>query len=200
MYGKIKIVLIGGFILLTVQCFVAAGMPALVKQDLEWSDYGLNFEWARDSKLIKELEMNEQQTGGFNMLLSEAAKAITLEKEIFAKESALRSQIPIKSLVKVNGQFIQPDLAAAASLIDQISDLRSQQYKIRMSVKAKLRMLLSEKQRDILFDYFKKKEQSMREAMKEQMGPREGGGRESMRGMGGMGGMGGGMGRPGGSY
>ncbi|MDD5491807.1 MAG: hypothetical protein PHV60_03870, partial [bacterium] len=113
----------------------------------------------------------------------------------------LKNQIPVKTLVKVNGQFIQPNLTEIATLIDQISDLQSKQYKIRMSVKAKLRVLLSEKQRDVLFNYFKKKEEAMREAMKEQMGSREGGGRQGMEGMGGMrGGMGGGMGRPGGAY
>jgi hypothetical protein len=168
------------------------------QQDIEWSDYGLNFEWAKDAKLIKELEMNEQQAGEFNTLSSEVAKAVKMEEEITVKESSLKNQIPIKNLVKVNGQFIQPDLTVAASLIDQISDLRSKQYKIRMSVKAKLRILLSEKQRDVLFNYFKKKEQSMREAMKKQMGNRESSGRQGMEGMGG--GMGGGMGRPGGSF
>ncbi len=201
MPGKTKMFLVLSFLLFAVQCFAAEGSPSMIRQDLEWSDYGLNFEWAKDAKLIKKLEMNEQQSGEFNALSSEIAKAVTMEEEIAAKESILRNQIPVKSLVKVNGQFIQPDMTQVDTLINQISDLRSGQYKIRMSVKAKLRLLFSAKQRDILFDYFRKKEQSMREAMKEQMGNREGGGRQGMEGMSGMrSGLGGGMGRPGGSF
>ncbi|MDD5258759.1 MAG: hypothetical protein PHD29_02195 [bacterium] len=201
MFSKSKLLLGIIFLLSALQCFAAERPPSMARQDLEWSDYGLNFEWAKDAKLIKELEMNEQQNGEFKALSFDIAKAVAMGEEIASKESTLRSKIPIKNLVKVNGQFVQPDLAAVASLIDQISELWGKQYKIRMSVKAKLRMLLSEKQRDILFNYLKKKELAMREAMREQMGNREGGGRQGMEGMGGMrGGMGGGMGRPGGSF
>jgi hypothetical protein len=193
------------FLLIAAQCFAAEGPPSMMRQDLEWSDYGLNFEWAKDHKLIKKLDMNEHQAKDFNDLSNEITVAVTMEEEIAAKEAILKNQIPVKSLVKVNGQFIQPNLTEVATLIDQISDLRSKQYKIRMSVKAKLRVLLSEDQRDRLFDYFKKKEEAIREAMREQMGKREGGGRQGMEGMGGMrggmgGDMGGGMGRPGGAY
>lgn len=201
MFHNIKILLVFSGLLMTIQCFAAEGPPSMMRQDLEWSDYGLNFEWAKDAKLIKTLEMNEEQAKEFHTLSGEVANAVAIGEEIAAKESALRSQIPIKSLVKVNGQFIQPDLAEAATLIDQISDLRNKHYKIRIYAKVKLRLLLSEKQRDILFDHFKKKEQAIREAMREQMGNREGGGRQGMEGMGGMrGGMGGGMGRPSGAY
>ncbi len=197
MYRKATISLACIFLLVAVQCFAAAGPPTMARQDLEWSDYGLNFEWAKDTKLIKQLALTEQQASEFNLLSTEVAKAVAMDEEISAKESTIRNQIPFKNLVKMNGQYPQPDLAEVASLIDQVSDLKNKQYKIRMSAKTKLRMLLSEGQRDIVFNYIKKKEQAMREAMKEQMSNRGGGGRESMRG---MGGMGGGMGRPGGAY
>lgn len=197
MFSKSKLLLGMVFLLITIQCFATEGPPSMMRQDLEWSDYGLNFEWARDPKLIKELDMNEDQAKEFSALSSESTVAVTMGEEIAAKEAVLKNQIPVKNLVKVNGQFIQPNMAQVASLIDQISDLQSKQYKIRMSVKAKLRMLLSEKQREVLFNYFKKKEQSMREAIREQMGTREGGGRPGMEN---MGGMGGGMGRPGGAF
>lgn len=185
-------------------CFAADGIPGkgMPAQDLEWSDYGLNFAWAKDKKLLKELELTVQQKEELGKLAETAGQTAKKEEDILDKKTQLKRQIEIKSLIKINGQYVQPDQVEIKALIDQISKLENEQYKTRMDAKAQLRMLLTEKQRDVLFSHFQKKEKEIRdkfrEQMKDQMGERgDMGGR---RGMEGMGGMGGGMGRPGGSF
>ncbi|MDD5492757.1 MAG: hypothetical protein PHV60_08790, partial [bacterium] len=95
MFNKSKLLLGIIFLLIAVPSFAAAGPPVMMRQNLEWSDYGLNFEWARDPKLIKELDMNEHQAKEFNDLSSEIAVAVTMEEEIAAKEAVLKNQIPV---------------------------------------------------------------------------------------------------------
>jgi hypothetical protein len=170
----------------------AQGMPG---RDLEWSDYGLNFEWAKDKKLVKELALSDQQKEELAKLTDTAGQNTKTDEDIMDKATQLKRQIELKSLIKINGQFTQPDQAVIDPLIEQISKLKSEKYSRQMSVKAKLKMLLADKQRDVLYAYFQAKEKELRDKFREQMqGPPsergESGGHRGMEGMGGMGGMG----------
>jgi len=175
-------------------CFAEDVTPGQDKrdQDFEWSDYGLNFKWAKDKKLLKQLELTVQQENELGKLANAAEQNSKTDEDIVDKETQLKRQIELKSLIKINGQFTQPDQAVIDSLIAQLAKLRSDKYTNQMSLKGKLRMLLTEKQRNILFDYFlakgKELRDKFREQMKEQMG--EHGDMGSHRGMEGMGGMG----------
>jgi len=171
------------------------GMPG---RDLEWSDYGLNLEWAKDKKLLKELAFTDQQKAEFDKLADTAGQNAKTDEDITDKATQLKRQIELKSLIKINGQFTQPDQAVIDSLIEQLNKLQSEKYARQMSVKAKLRMLLTDKQRDVLYAYFQAKEKELRDMFREQMQGPTGGRGESggHRGMGGMGhgGFGGGGG------
>lgn len=159
-----------------------------VTLNLEWSDYGLNFEWAKDKKLLKEMNLTAQQQGELNNLFNESTQTVKTQEEIKGKENELKNQIELIQIIKIEGQDVKTDMAEVEALIDQINKLRNEQYKIRMSAKAKLKILLTEEQRKILQNLFREKEQEqrekMREQMREQMGGREGGG--GRRGGGGM--------------
>lgn len=165
-------------------------------QDFEWSDYGLNFEWAKDNKLLKQLGLTAQQKTDLDKLANAAEQNSKANEDITDKEAQLKRQIELKSLIKINGQFIQPDQAVIDSLIAQLDKLRSEKYTRQMTAKAKLRMLLTDKQRDVLYGYFQAKEKELRDKfrgqMKNQMGERgEMGNHRGRSGMG-HGGFGGG--------
>lgn len=59
---------------------------------LEWSNYGLNFEWYRNSKLVKALELSSKQEEEISVLMKAAAQGEAMGKEISAKEARLREQ------------------------------------------------------------------------------------------------------------
>jgi len=94
----------------------------------------------------------------------------------------LKKKIELRKLIKIVGESCEVNLAEIEALIGQINKLKSEQYKTKMMLKTKLRLLLSEDQRSILYAHFKEKEREQIRKMKERMGGR----------MGGRGGMGGG--------
>jgi Spy/CpxP family protein refolding chaperone len=161
--------------------------PFLNDHSLEWSNYGLNFEWSKDKELLKEMDLTAHQEEELNKLFNEASQTVKMEEDTRIYEKKLKEQIQITDFMVIQGRNNQPDLAEIDSLITQINELRSQQYKIKMSLKAKLRILLSEKQRNTLYYHFIKKEAAQKEKMKEKMGDGEG----RKGGFGGRGGRGG---------
>jgi len=163
--------------------------PFLSDQSLEWLDYGLNFKWFQDKELLKEMNLTAQQEEELNKLFNEASQTVKMEEDTRNYEKKLKSQIQIKDFMATKGQNNQPNLAEIDSLIDQINELRSQQYKIKMSLKAKSRILLSEKQRDTLYYHFIKKEAAQKEKMKEQRGREMRNKEGEFGGRGGRGGM-----------
>lgn len=171
-----------------VTCFAEEGIQSRkpVTLDLEWSDYGLNFEWVKDKKLLKEMNLTTQQKEELNNLLSESTQTVKIQEEIKDKENELKSQIELIQIIKIKGQEeVKTDMAEVESLIDQINRLRNEQYKIRMSAKAELKILLTEEQRKTLGNHFIEKEREQKAKMREEMGGR-GGGRGGRSGRGGM--------------
>jgi Spy/CpxP family protein refolding chaperone len=171
MLKKVVSLFIGIIFLGITACFAADGVPGkgMPVQDLEWSDYGLNFEWAKDNKLLKELELTVQQKEELGKLAETSGQTTKKEEDILDKKTQLKRQIEIKSLIKINGQYVQPDQIEIKALIEQISKLENEQYMTRMEAKAQLRMLLTEKQREVLFSHFQKKEKEIRDKFREQM-------------------------------
>ena len=204
MFSKFVSIIIGIVFLGITVSFAEDLTPAqgLPGQGLEWSDYGLNFEWAKDKNLLTELGLTATQQEELEKLEAAAAQEEPTDKDIADKTAQLKKQIELKSLVTINGQSVQPNQDDISSLIGQLTKLRGEKYARQMSLKAKLRMLLSDKQRDKLYAHFQNKETELRDKFREQMKGQTGEQRVEMGGhrdMGGMGGMGhGGFGGPGG--
>jgi len=153
-------------------------------ESFEWSNYGLNFEWFKDKEILKELNLTEEQKAGISTLVSESSQTVTIQEQIKDKENSLKIQIELVNRVKIEGQDNPVNITEVESLVDQINSLRSEQYKIRMVAKTKLKLILSEDQRKILDRYFREKENELQKKMQQAGG--QGSGRGMKQGMGGL--------------
>jgi Spy/CpxP family protein refolding chaperone len=161
---------------------------------VEWSNYGLGFEWAKDNKTMKKLNLSEQQQEELNKLIESAKTISGDENSIKQNEEDLKGKIELKKVIQIVGEKENPDQAEVEVLVDQVNKQKSELFKKNILLKTRLRLLLTEDQRNVLHAHFKDKEKEQRDKMKAEMG-REGGpgGRGGMGGPGG-GGMGGGPG------
>ncbi|MFA5858364.1 MAG: hypothetical protein WC955_04795 [Elusimicrobiota bacterium] len=159
-------------------CF-CAGFPPTIEQDLEWSDYGLNFRWCNDNQLLAKLNLTEKQKEQLNNLVIESTQTVETQETIKMSESELKNRLKLVNIMKTQDENTQIELTEIESLINQVNTLRDEQYKTRMMSKAKLKILLSGDQRSVLYSYFRKKEAEqkakMKEQMREEMGNRGGG-------------------------
>jgi hypothetical protein len=140
----------------------------LTAPNLEWSDYGLNFEWFKDKELLQEMNFTPQQAEELNKLVNEAAKTVKITEDTEKYEKQLKDQIVIKDFLAPKGKENPLDLTQTESLIHQISGLKSEKYNTQMLLKAKLKVLLTDKQKDVLYYDFIKKEAKQKAKMREQ--------------------------------
>lgn len=166
--------------------------PTGISQNFEWSKYGLRFEWVKDEKLIKDMDLSEQQKRELDILFSESTQTAKMDEEIRINEIKLNSQLELKKQIKITGQTNTVNMEEVNTLIDKLNELKSTVFKIEMSTKAKLWLLFSEKQRDTLYYHFRNKEEEQKEAIRKKMRESMGGGPRG----GGMGGRPGGGGMP----
>lgn len=166
--------------------------PSGTIQSFEWSNYGLRLEWVKNEKLIKDLGLTEEQKKGLDILFKESTQTVKMDEEIRINEIKLNSQLELKKQIRITGQSSNVNMEEVNTLIDKLNTLKGDVFKIEMSTKARLWLLLTEAQRNTLYFHFRKKEEEQKEAMRKKMregmsgGPRGGG-------MGGRPGGGGGM-------
>jgi hypothetical protein len=137
--------------------------PSNYELNLEWGDYGLNFEWAKNKQLVKALKLTEQQESELTKLVGVSTQTLRVDAEIGKKEADLIDRIELVNVFTIKGRSGGFDLAAVEPLIRELSGLRGEQYTTKMLLKAKLKLLLTEDQRIMLRNYFRRKENELKE-------------------------------------